>query len=290
MELCNLSEIRPLLEEHGFHFSKSMGQNFLIAPWVPQRIAEEAQLDEHSGVLEIGPGVGCLTKQLSLRAAKVAAVELDRRLPPVLAKTLADCDNVEIVSGDILKTEVLPFVQEHFPGLTPRVCANLPYNITTDILTHLIDAHCFSSIPVMVQREFARRMCSTAGSGDYGAFSVYANYHMEPRLLFDVPPSCFCPQPKVTSSVVSLTARPRDYWKVEDEKMFFRVVRGAFLQRRKTLVNSLASAFAGQLNKEQISNALRVCHLDNTVRGETLDIPGFATLAEALKKEMEAAK
>ena len=243
MELTNPDVIKYLLAKNGFSFSKAMGQNFLTAAWVPERIAAESGITKNDGVLEIGPGIGCLTQQLSHAAARVVAVELDKRLPPLLAESLSDCDNVEIVSGDILKLNIPELVENRLGGLMPRVCANLPYNITTPVLTALIETGLFETITVMVQKEVALRICAEAGTKDYGAFSVYVNYHTEPEILFHVPPGCFMPQPKVTSSVVTLKRRDTIPWDINDEKLFFRVVRASFAQRRKTLVNGLSSAF-----------------------------------------------
>ena len=207
MNLTDYNEIRALLQRHGFRFSKALGQNFLTAAWVPEDIAESAGLDEETGVLEIGPGVGCLTRELSKRAGKVVSVELDRSLQPVLAETLTGCENVEVVFGDILKQNIPALLDETMPGLRHVVCANLPYNVTTPVLTALLEGGCFETITVMIQREVARRICAGPGSADYGAFGIFVQWHAETELLFDVPPSCFVPQPKVTSSVIRLTRR-----------------------------------------------------------------------------------
>ena len=174
MNLTDSNEIRALLTRHGFRFSKSLGQNFLTAAWVPERIADEAGLDGSVGALEVGPGIGCLTEQLSRRAAKVLSVELDRSLRPVLAETLTGCENVEVLFGDVLKQDLPALVRESFPGLTPVVCANLPYNVTTPVLTALIEAGCFARITVMIQREVARRICASPGTPDYGALLLRA--------------------------------------------------------------------------------------------------------------------
>lgn len=209
MNLTELRDIKALLARHGFRFSKSMGQNFLIADWVPRDIAEAAGLDETCAVLEIGPGIGPLTVQLSRRAAKVAAVELDRALLPILAETLADCPNVEVIPGDAMKLDLAGLAAEKFPGLTVKACANLPYNITTPVITRLLEAGCFQSVTVMIQREVARRICAAPGSSDCGAFSLFCQYHADCEFLFEVPPDCFLPAPKVTSAVVRLTLRDR---------------------------------------------------------------------------------
>ena len=283
MDLCDIREIKSLLARHGFHFSKSMGQNFLIQSWVPRDIAAASGAGSGVGVLEIGPGIGPLTDRLAGLADKVAAVELDRSLLPVLAETMAGHDNVEIVPGDILKLDVPALVGEKLAGLTPIVCANLPYNITTPVLTALLEARCFASITVMIQREVARRICAAPGTPDYGAFSVYCQVHAGTELLFDVPPDCFLPAPKVTSSVLRLTPRPLPA-ELEDEAFFFRVVRAAFAQRRKTLLNALGAAFGGQVSKEELAGLLAGCGLPPDVRGERLGIPEFAALARALRQ------
>lgn len=285
MELCDINQIKALLTRHGFRFSKSMGQNFLVAPWVPEEIAAAAELDDKTGVLEVGPGIGCLTACLARSAGKVLSVELDNALRPVLAETLADFENVEIIFGDVLKQDLSALVREHFAGLRPVVCANLPYNITSPVLTAFLQAGCFESITVMVQREVARRICAPANTADYGAFTVLANWYAETELLFDVSPDCFIPQPKVTSSVIKLTCRNAPPAEVCDEKLFFRAVRAAFGQRRKTLVNALSAGF-GELSKEQLCAAVKSCGLDERIRGEALDIAGFAAVSNALHSEL----
>ena len=285
MELTNPDVIKYLLASHGFSFSKSLGQNFLTADWVPERIVTEGGITKADGVLEIGPGIGCLTQRLSDHAGRVVAVELDRRLPPLLSESLADCPNVEIVSGDILKLNIPQLISDRLAGLTPKVCANLPYNITTPVLTALIDTGLFDTITVMVQKEVAQRMCAAAGTADYGAFTVYVNYHTEPRILFDVPPSCFMPRPKVTSSVITLKRREVKPWDIRDEKLFFRTVRASFAQRRKTLANGLTSGF-GELSKDQIREIIADCGFEPNVRGETLDIAGFARITNAIEQSI----
>ena len=281
MDLCNAQEVKGLLARHGFRFSKAKGQNFLIAAWVPQRIAEESGIDRSCGVLEVGPGIGPLTQQLCRRAGRVTAVEVDRSLAPVLQETLGEYSNLHILWQDILKVDIPALVQAELPGLRPMACANLPYYITSPVLTALLEARCFSSVTVMVQKEVAQRMAAAPGSGDYSAFTVFCNYYAQPELLFDVPPSCFLPQPKVTSSVVRLDIRQSPPCPVEDEALFFRVVRASFAQRRKQLQNGLAAGFPA-LGKEKIGEILCACGLSPTVRGETLDIPAFARIAAAI--------
>lgn len=287
MNLTDYNEIRALLSRHGFRFSKSLGQNFLTAAWVPERIAEAAGLDEHTGVLEVGPGIGCLTAELSLRAGKVLAVELDKALKPVLAETLAGKENIEILFGDVLKQDLPALVEEKLPGLRPVICANLPYNVTTPLLTAFLEAGCFETVTVMIQREVARRICAPAGTTDYGAFGLFVQWHCETELLFDVPPSCFVPQPKVTSSVIRLTRRAEKPWPVQDEKLLFRCVRSAFNQRRKTLVNALASGVP-ELSKEKAEQILTECGFDARIRGEAVDLAGFVKISDKVFAEISA--
>lgn len=282
MDLCNINDIKSLLGRHGFHFSKSMGQNFLIEGWVPRDIADASGADKSCGVLEIGPGIGPLTVQLADRAAKVASVELDRTLLPVLAETLAGRDNVEIVPGDIMKLDIKALVADKLNDLTVIACANLPYNITTPVLTALMESDCFASITVMIQREVALRICAAPGTSDYGAFSVYCQYHADCALLFDVPPTCFLPAPKVTSSVIRMVPRSTPPTEVEDEKDFFRVVKAAFAQRRKTLLNGLSSAYGSRFTKDELRDIIEGCGLPADIRGERLGIPEFAALAKRL--------
>lgn len=281
MNLTDIRDIKALLARHGFRFSKSMGQNFLIADWVPRDIADAAGLDDHCAVLEIGPGIGPLTQQLAQRAGKVAAVELDAALLPILDETLADCPNVEIIPGDVMKLDLAALTAERFAGLTVKACANLPYNITTPVITKLLEAGCFQSITVMIQREVAKRICAAPGDSDCGAFSLYCQYHAQCKLLFEVSPDCFLPAPKVTSAVVQLT--PRAVPPVAgDPDAIFAVVKAAFAQRRKTLLNALSAAYGSRFSKDQLRQIVADCGLPETVRGERLSLEQFAALAKAL--------
>lgn len=285
MELTDLNTVTALLTRHGFHFSKAKGQNFLVAGWVPERIAEESGADADTGVLEIGPGIGCLTAELSKRAGKVLALEIDTRLMPVLSETVGHLDNVTVRNEDVMAANLAALVSEHFQGLSPAVCANLPYNITSPVLTKLIGSGLFGTITVMIQREVARRICAAPGTADYGAFGIFVDFYCQTRLLFDVPPSCFEPRPKVTSSVIKLTKRDTPAASV-DEKLFFQIVRAAFNQRRKTLVNALASGFSGRLEKARIAACISACGLSEAVRGETLSIGDFAALTNAVGRAL----
>ena len=285
IDVCNPAVIRELLAKYGFHFSKSKGQNFLTQRWVPERIVRASGIDKTCGVIEIGPGFGPLTQELCQKAGKVVAIEVDQTLQPVLRETVGEFSNLEILFADALKTDLPAMVADDFSGLRPVACANLPYYITSPVLTKLLESRCFSLIIVMVQREVAQRICAAPGSGDYSAFTVLCNYHAQPELLFDVPASCFFPQPKVTSAVVCLKVRTEPPAELLDEHTFFRTVRAAFAQRRKTLLNALSSGFS-ELGKSELAETLHTCSISPMVRGETLDIPSFAALSNALYRRL----
>ena len=281
INVCDIQVMKPLLQEHGFHFSKAKGQNFLIASWVPERIAEDSGVGSDVGVLEIGPGIGPLTQQLCLRAGKVCAVEVDTRLEPILEKTVGEFDNLQILWGDVLKQDVPALVKEKFAGLRPMACANLPYYITSPILSALLEAECFEAVTVMVQKEVAQRIAAKPGTADYSAFTVFCQYYAQPELLFDVPAHCFMPQPKVTSAVITLRVRRERPWQIENQEIFFRTVRASFAMRRKKLCNGLAAGFP-ELGKTGSAEVIAACGLDENVRGETLDIAGFAAIANEI--------
>ena len=283
INVTDIHVMKPLLAEHGFHFSKAKGQNFLIASWVPESIARESGVDETVGVLEIGPGIGPLTQQLCLNAKKVCAVELDNRLKPILDQTVGEFDNLEIIWNDVLKLDVPALVKEKFEGLRPMACANLPYYITSPIVTALLEAECFEAVAVMVQKEVAQRIAAKPGSADYSAFTVFCQYYAEPELLFDVPPHCFLPAPKVTSAVITLRTRKERPWEILDEDVFFRTVRASFAMRRKKLSNGLASGFP-ELGKTGAAEVIEAAGFDANVRGETLSIPEFARIANEIVK------
>ena len=280
MDLCDRREIQALLERHGFHFSKAMGQNFLIESWVPRDIADSCGADEGTGVLEIGPGIGPLTQQLARRAGKVVSVELDARLYPVLRETMRGADNFTLIEGDAMKLDFAQVVQEHFAGLRPILCANLPYNITTPVLTKCVESRCFDSLTVLIQKEVAQRICAEAGTAEYGAFTVLMQYYTAPQMLFTVPASCFLPAPKVTSAVIHCPVRKTPPVEVVSESALWRTVKAAFALRRKTLVNSLQTGY--QLPKERLAEIVTACGLSPTVRGERLTLEDFARLTNAL--------
>ncbi len=280
MDLCNIDDIRTVLGRHGFRFSKSLGQNFLTAAWVPARIADSCGADGESCVLEVGPGIGCLTEQLAQRAQKVCAIELDRDLFPVLEETLAHCDNIEIMHGDVLKCDLAEICREKFGGAPVYACANLPYYITTPAISALLASKAFEAITVMVQKEVAERICAPAGTPAYSAFSIYIEYYADAEILFDVPRDCFVPQPKVDSAVIHLTPRDCPPVPVRDEKLFFSLVKAAFGQRRKTLANALRSALGTELGKDGILQLITDCGFDARIRGEKLSLADFAALTE----------
>ena len=286
INVCDIQVMKPLLAEHGFHFSKAKGQNFLTQRWVPESIAEQAGVDKTAGVLEIGPGIGPLTQQLCLRAEKVCAVELDNRLAPILKQTVGEFPNLEIIWNDVLKLDIPALVEEKFSGLRPMACANLPYYITSPILTALLEAECFDSVTVMVQKEVAQRIAARPGTEDYSAFSIFCRYYAEPEVLFDVPAHCFMPQPKVTSAVVTLHVRKERPWRVDDQDIFFRTVRASFAMRRKKLTNGLASGFP-ELGKTGAAEVIADSGFGENVRGETLSIGEFAVLANEITRRLK---
>ncbi len=236
MDLCDIRVIEGLLRRHGFHFSKSLGQNFLCDETVPYDIAASAGLHEQIGVVEIGPGIGALSRQLCAYGGPVVAVELDRRLAPLLAETMGDLPNFTLVQGDVLKTDLRALCAEHFDGQEVVACANLPYYITTPAITALLECGCFSSVTVMVQKEVAERICAAPGTKAYGAFSLYVAYHATAEQVLSVPRDCFVPSPKVNSAVVRLV--PHKVPPVQaDERILFSLIKAAFAQRRKTMSN-----------------------------------------------------
>jgi len=278
-EVSKTAPVRGSLIAHGFKPSKSMGQNFLTDVNIPVRIVKSSGIDKSCGVLEVGPGQGALTAELVNTAGRVTAVELDKRLVPLLQRNFYGQENINILQGDILKLDISKLVNDTLSGLILHVCANLPYNITTPALTAFIESDSFDSITVMLQKEVAQRICAKPGTPEYGAFTVYANYHTEPEILFDVSPDCFTPRPKVISSVIKMLIRKEKQLDKEQEKTFFKVVRAAFGQRRKTLVNALHSVFIDSYDKDKITGLVSSCGFDTRIRGEKLNIDEFIDLA-----------
>lgn len=280
--LTNISVIKDILSRHGFSFSRALGQNFLINPSVCPRIAEMGSAQKGWGVLEIGAGVGVLTKELALRADKVVSVEIDGRLIPVLEETLADCGNVTVINEDVMKADLSAIIAEHFSGLKVAVCANLPYYITSPIIMNLLESRLpIECITVMVQKEAGVRLCAEPGTRDAGAVSAAVRYYAEPKMLFNVSRGSFMPAPNVDSCVIRLDIKKEPPVNVSDEKLYFRVVRGAFSQRRKTLVNSLSSALG--IPKSEAAEAVKAVGLPENIRPEQLRLEDFAAVSERLK-------
>ena len=278
--LTDVSYIRDVLDRHGFHFSKKLGQNFLINPSVCPRMAEACGAAPGRGVLEIGPGIGVLTRELARRAGKVVSIELDDRLPPVLAETLAGQDNVAFVWGDCMKLDLPAIIAEQFGDMPVSVCANLPYYITSPIVMMLLESRLpVENITVMVQKEAAQRLCATPGTREAGAVTLAVQYYAEAETLFGVSRGSFMPAPNVDSAVIRLSVRKEPPCQVQDERQMFRLIRAGFNQRRKTLLNSLTGA---GYTKEQLTAAFAAAELSPTARAEQLTLPQFAALADAL--------
>ena len=281
MNLCDELTIRMLLERHGFHFSKSMGQNFLIDPQIPADIAAASQADETCGVLEIGPGIGTMTQYLAESARHVIAVEIDQNLIPILKDTLSAYENVTVINKDILKVDIQALAQEYNGGRPIKVVANLPYYITTPIIMGLFESNVpIDNITVMVQKEVADRMQVGPGTKDYGALSLVVQYYAEPYIVANVPPNCFMPRPNVGSAVIRLTRHQTPPVTAKDPKLMFALIRASFNQRRKTLQNGLNNSPDISFTKEQIAAAIESLGLPAAVRGEALTLEQFAALSD----------
>lgn len=283
MALTDRGEIRAILEENGFHFSKAMGQNFLVNPAVCPKMAEASGANADTGVIEIGPGFGVLTEQLSKRANKVVCIELDKRLPPILAKTLAGCNNVTVIEGDAMQVDFHQMIKEQFGDMPVVLCANLPYYITTPILMRLLEEKLpIEAITVMVQKEAAERLCAPPGSRACGAISAAISYYCVAEPLFTVSPGSFMPPPKVSSQVIRLTVRKSPPVNPADERFLFKVVKAAFSQRRKRAVNSLSSQLS--IEKQRVEEAFAACSIDPNARAEQLTLQQFSDLSDKLLK------
>ena len=279
--LSNISVIRDVLSRHGFSFSKGLGQNFLINPTVCPRMAEMGNAQPGWGMIEIGAGVGVLTAELAQRADKVVCIEIDSRLLPILDETLAEYDNIKIVNQDVLKVDLHKLIAEEFPNMPVAVCANLPYYITSPIIMNLLESRLpISSLTVMVQKEAAQRICAMPGSREVGAVSIAVRYYCEPKVLFQVSRGSFMPAPDVDSTVIRLDIRKQPTVDVKREEDFFRVVKAAFSQRRKTLSNTLSSGLS--MNKTQIAELLERAGIASNLRAEQLSLQQFADIANAL--------
>lgn len=279
--LCDIGEIKRIMESSGFTFSKALGQNFIINPSVCPRMAQMCNASPDCGVIEIGPGIGVLTNELAKVAKKVVAIELDERLPEILGTTLSDHDNVRIVSGDVMELDLHRLIEEEFEGMRVVVCANLPYYITSPVIMRLLEERLeVDSISVMVQKEAADRLCAEMGTRACGAVTAAVRYFSEPKLLFRVSAGSFYPAPKVDSAVIRLDIDRKGRFDIEDEKLFFRVVRASFSQRRKTVTNSLSSML--RLDKSVVTTALKEAGLSPMSRAEQLSLEDFASLTKAL--------
>ena len=279
--LSNISVIRDVLSRHGFSFSKGLGQNFLINPTVCPRMAEMGNAQPGWGMIEIGAGVGVLTAELAQRADKVVCIEIDSRLLPILDETLAEYDNIKIVNQDVLKVDLHKLIAEEFPNMPVAVCANLPYYITSPIIMNLLESRLpISSLTVMVQKEAAQRICAMPGSREVGAVSIAVRYYCEPKVLFQVSRGSFMPAPDVDSTVIRLDIRKQPTVDVKREEDFFRIVKAAFSQRRKTLSNTLSSGLS--MNKTQIAELLERAGVASNLRAEQLSMQQFADIANAL--------
>lgn len=283
LELTDIGTIKALLARHGFHFSKALGQNFIVNPSVCPRMADESGIDSESGVIEIGAGIGVLTAELAKRAKKVVCIELDSKLLPILDETLADFDNIEIINADVLKTDLAALIEKKFGGMPVYVCANLPYYITSPVIMTLLESRLpLKAVTVMVQREAAQRLCAPVGSRLSGAVTVAVDYYAEARKLFDVSAGSFMPAPKVDSSVIRLDIREKPGIEVSDEKLFFSMVHAAFGQRRKTASNSISSGMG--IPKAVVAEAIERCGFPPSVRAESMTAEQLAALCEALNE------
>ena len=272
-----------VLQKYGFVFQKRFGQNFLIDTHVLERIIEASEITKDDFVLEIGPGIGTMTQYLAEAAREVTAVEIDDALIPILKDTLKEWDNVTVLHGDILKTDIRKIADEKNQGRPIKVVANLPYYITTPIIMGLFESHVpVDSITVMVQKEVADRMQTGPGSKDYGALSLAVQYYAEPKIVANVPPNCFMPRPKVGSAVIRLTRHEVMPVETKDEKLMFSIIRASFNQRRKTLANGLKNSELLHFSKEEIEAAITACGWPLTIRGEALNLQEFARLTDEL--------
>ncbi|MCW1779219.1 16S rRNA (adenine(1518)-N(6)/adenine(1519)-N(6))-dimethyltransferase RsmA [Streptococcus agalactiae] len=287
MRIADKTVTRAILERHGFTFKKSFGQNFLTDTNILQKIVDTAEIDKGVNVIEIGPGIGALTEFLAENAAEVMAFEIDDRLIPILADTLARFDNVQVVNQDILKADLQTQIQAFKnPDLPIKVVANLPYYITTPILMHLIEGKIpFAEFVVMMQREVADRISAMPNTKAYGSLSIAVQYYMTAKVSFIVPRTVFVPAPNVDSAILKMVRRDQPVVSVQDEDFFFRVSKVAFVHRRKTLWNNLTSHFGkSEDTKAKLKKALEIAKIKPSIRGEALSIPDFASLADALKE------
>jgi len=280
--LTNINVIKSILEKHGFSFSKGLGQNFLINPDICPKIAEMGNAAPGNGILEIGTGFGTLTAELAKRADKVVAIEIDTRLLPILDETLCDFNNVKIINDDVMKCDIKKIITDEFAGMDVSVCANLPYYITSPIIMMLLENNLpIKSITVMVQKEAAQRLCAKVGSRESGAITVAVNYYADVKKLFSVSRGSFMPAPNVDSAVIRIDLKDAGKLDKETEDAFFKIVKYAFAQRRKTLLNSLSAKM--NIDKDKLVTILESININPSVRVEQLDINQLKSLAVSLK-------
>lgn len=281
MNLTDINTIKSILDRHGFKFSKSLGQNFLINPSVCPRMADSCGASDQTGVIEVGPGIGVLTCELAKRAKKVVSIELDSRLLPILKETLSEYENIDVINDDILKADLKKIIDERFSGMNVSVCANLPYYITSPVIMHLLESRLpITSLTVMVQKEAAKRLCAVPGSKDCGAVSYAVSYYSNPKILFDVSSGSFMPRPKVDSCVINLEIRKDPPIEIKNEKLFFKIIHASFQQRRKTILNAVSSGIG--MNKDELTEALNQAGIGVNERGEKLNLEQFARLSDAV--------
>lgn len=286
MKLSNPSELKNVIQRHGFSFSKSLGQNFLIDHGILDKIVAGSGIDKSWGVLEIGPGAGTLTRELAACAKRVVAVEIDKSLIPILEDTLSDLDNVSVINEDVMKVNLKELIAEKFAGMPVAVVANLPYYITTPIIMNFLEKEIpIKSLTVMVQKEVADRMAATPGGKDYGALSVAVQFYTEPKIICRAEPHCFMPQPKVESVVIHLSVLDKPRVEVKNRKFMFDVIKSAFSQRRKTLLNALSKSPYISAEKQEVAEAMAKTELDLNIRGERLTLEQFARLSDNLTQQ-----
>ena len=282
--LSDINTIKAILSSHKFKFSHSLGQNFIVNPDICPKMADLGGVSKDIGVLEIGPGIGVLTRELATKAKKVVAIELDKKLLPILGETLSEFSNVKIINGDILKLNLAEIIKEEFYNMEVIVCANLPYYITSPVIMRLIEEKLpINSITVMVQKEVATRICAGAGHKETSAFTIFINYYCDTEFLFDVKKENFIPSPKVDSAVIKLNIKKNSDLQIKDENTFFKVVKAAFLQRRKTVLNSLYSGL--DISKEKLSQILKEAQIEPNSRAENLSMKQFSNLSNIIFKE-----
>lgn len=282
--IATWNKTNEIIKKYNFSFKKSLGQNFIIDVNILQKIIEAAGIDDDSGVIEIGPGIGSLTEQLAIAANKVVSYEIDQRLLPILEDTLSKYDNIEVINEDILQAKLADDLQVYFsPGQDVHLVANLPYYVTTPILLHVLHSQVnIKSMTVMMQKEVAERIAAEPNTKAYGSLSIAIQYYSQAKLVMDVPKTVFVPQPNVVSSVLHLELREQPLVQVEDEELFFKLVQASFVHRRKTLRNNLVTYFKGVLAKEKIEEAFKATEIDGGRRGESLTIEEYAKLADHL--------